>query len=196
MNDKKTPSTDENQAQPASYRKPNQRRKALKTMVAGGGAATTAAMLPEKWAKPIVDSIALPAHARTSFFFNTCQVTNWQAFDTNNTPANQGPFNEGATTIAIGNSTTDNFVVSGLTATTITGGAAVHLRIDSSGGTPITEGNDFDAVSDPTNGVATFPNITVEGSNTALSQADFFTFTYSTVSNDRCVVRIDVGPGT
>ncbi len=46
------------------------RRKLLKSLVAGGGAAVTANSLPDKWAKPVVDSVLLPAHAQTT----TCQV--------------------------------------------------------------------------------------------------------------------------
>ena len=42
------------------------RRKLLKSVVAGGGAATVAKMMPEQWARPVVDSVMLPSHARTS----------------------------------------------------------------------------------------------------------------------------------
>ena len=195
MTNKKTSSIDGKQAKSISYRKPNQRRNALKAMAAGGGAVTTAAMLPEKWAKPIVDGITLPAHAQTSYFFNACEVNNWLSNDTSNTPENQGPFNEGATTIAIGDSDDNDHNLSGITATTM-GGVTVNLQINSSGGTPITEGNSFNAVADMTNGVATFPDVTVEGGNTDLAQGDFFLFTFSTASGPNCVVRIDVGPGT
>ena len=39
------------------------RRKALKKIAIGGGAAAGMAILPEKWAKPLVDVIVVPAHA-------------------------------------------------------------------------------------------------------------------------------------
>lgn len=42
------------------------RRKALKSMVAGSGAVIAGKSLPEEWAKPMVDSVLLPAHAQTS----------------------------------------------------------------------------------------------------------------------------------
>ena len=42
------------------------RRKLLKTVVAGGGAVTVAKMMPDEWSRPVVDSIMLPSHARTS----------------------------------------------------------------------------------------------------------------------------------
>lgn len=42
------------------------RRKALKSMMAGGAAATGTGLLSKEWAKPIVDSVTLPAHAQTS----------------------------------------------------------------------------------------------------------------------------------
>lgn len=42
------------------------RRKLLKSVVAGGGALTVAKTLPDQWARPVVDSVMLPAHAQAS----------------------------------------------------------------------------------------------------------------------------------
>jgi len=42
------------------------RRKLLKSIAAGSGAVITGKTLPELWTRPIVDSVALPAHATTS----------------------------------------------------------------------------------------------------------------------------------
>lgn len=42
------------------------RRKLLKTVAAGGGAIIAGKTLPEKWGRPVVDSVLLPAHAQTS----------------------------------------------------------------------------------------------------------------------------------
>jgi hypothetical protein len=42
------------------------RRKLLKSIAAGGGAVMAGKSLPESWARPIVDSVVLPAHAQTS----------------------------------------------------------------------------------------------------------------------------------
>ena len=42
------------------------RRKLLKTVAAGGGAIIAGKTLPEKWTKPAVDAVMLPAHAQTS----------------------------------------------------------------------------------------------------------------------------------
>ena len=42
------------------------RRKLLKTLVAGGGVVATAKLMPEQWARPVVDSIMLPGHAQTT----------------------------------------------------------------------------------------------------------------------------------
>jgi len=39
------------------------RRKLLKSLAAGGGVWTTSKVLPDRWHKPVVDSIILPAHA-------------------------------------------------------------------------------------------------------------------------------------
>lgn len=52
-----------------SQRKDNQdpsRRKLLKSIIAGGGAAMTAGFVPETWTRPVVESVLLPAHAQTS----------------------------------------------------------------------------------------------------------------------------------
>ena len=45
---------------------PEERRKALKKILAGTGAVTVAAAAPEKWTRPVVHSVVLPAHAQTS----------------------------------------------------------------------------------------------------------------------------------
>jgi hypothetical protein len=42
------------------------RRKLLKSVAAGGGAIIAGKTLPEKWTKPAVDAVVLPAHAQTS----------------------------------------------------------------------------------------------------------------------------------
>jgi hypothetical protein len=42
------------------------RRKLLKSIAAGSGAVIAGKSLPENWAKPVVDSVMLPAHAQTS----------------------------------------------------------------------------------------------------------------------------------
>ena len=42
------------------------RRRILKTLLAGGGVIAGAKALPEKWAKPVVESVVLPAHAQGS----------------------------------------------------------------------------------------------------------------------------------
>ena len=42
------------------------RRKLLKSVAAGGGAIIAGRTLPEKWSKPAVDAVLLPAHAQTS----------------------------------------------------------------------------------------------------------------------------------
>jgi len=42
------------------------RRKLLKSIAAGSGAIVAGKSLPENWARPVVDSVILPAHAQTS----------------------------------------------------------------------------------------------------------------------------------
>ena len=42
------------------------RRKLLKSIAAGSGAIVAGKSLPEKWTKPVVESVLLPAHAQSS----------------------------------------------------------------------------------------------------------------------------------
>ena len=42
------------------------RREALGKILIGGGVVASASFLPEKWVKPVVDFIEVPAHALTS----------------------------------------------------------------------------------------------------------------------------------
>lgn len=44
----------------------NSRRNLLKSIAAGSGAVIAGKSLPEKWSRPVVDSVLLPAHALTS----------------------------------------------------------------------------------------------------------------------------------
>ena len=56
-------------------------RKLLKFIIAGSGAVVAGKTLPESWAKPIVDSVTLPAHAVTSGYSITVAVKNDRATD-------------------------------------------------------------------------------------------------------------------
>jgi hypothetical protein len=42
------------------------RRKALRKLLVGGGIVGASTQLPDKWMKPLVDSVLVPAHAQTS----------------------------------------------------------------------------------------------------------------------------------
>ena len=42
------------------------RRKALRKLLVGGGIVGASTQLPDKWTKPLVDSVLVPAHAQTS----------------------------------------------------------------------------------------------------------------------------------
>lgn len=58
--------TKDKKGKTGSEEKNSGRRKLLKSVVAGGGAATVAKLLPDQWARPVVDAIVLPSHAQTS----------------------------------------------------------------------------------------------------------------------------------
>jgi len=42
------------------------RRRVIKRLVVAGGAAATSHLLPDRWTKPVVESVLLPAHATSS----------------------------------------------------------------------------------------------------------------------------------
>lgn len=42
------------------------RRRIIKRLIAGGGITATAHLLPDKWSKPVIESVVLPAHAQSS----------------------------------------------------------------------------------------------------------------------------------
>lgn len=44
----------------------NARRKLLKAVMVGGGAATVGKVLPEQWQRPVVGSVMLPGHAQST----------------------------------------------------------------------------------------------------------------------------------
>jgi len=70
MDDQQTPDQGEGGVESVSAQKSQQpdegRREVLRKILIGGGIAAGAAMLPDKWTKPVVDSIIAPAHAQTS----------------------------------------------------------------------------------------------------------------------------------
>lgn len=56
----------QNENQQSITRNKQSRRKMLKSIAAGSGAVVAGASLPDQWAKPMVDSVLLPAHANAS----------------------------------------------------------------------------------------------------------------------------------
>lgn len=71
-----------------------ERRRLLKTLLAGGAAATAATALPDSWTKPLVDSVSVPVHAQSSApsFIQTISIaytiTGPEGFSSSVTPAN------------------------------------------------------------------------------------------------------------
>src|SRR5262245_13830576 len=71
-----------------------ERRRLLKTLIAGGTAATAATVMPDSWTKPIIKSIVVPVHAQGSVptFIETIQfaytVTGPEAVSGTLTPGN------------------------------------------------------------------------------------------------------------
>ena len=53
-------------ANPEQAMSEKNRRKVLKSIAAGGGAVVIGKSLPDRWAKPVVDAVVLPAHAETT----------------------------------------------------------------------------------------------------------------------------------
>ncbi len=71
-----------------------ERRRLLKTLIAGGAAATAATALPRTWTKPLVDAVIVPVHAQSSApsFVQTASIaytiTGPEGFSSTVTPAN------------------------------------------------------------------------------------------------------------
>ena len=71
-----------------------ERRRLLKTLLAGGAAVTAATALPDSWKKPLVDSVVTPLHAQGSApsFIQTISIaytiTGPEGFSSTVTPAN------------------------------------------------------------------------------------------------------------
>jgi hypothetical protein len=56
-------STKKEKPEQAQSRNFHNKRSALKKIIAGGGVVGTAALLPTKWTRPLVEGVILPAHA-------------------------------------------------------------------------------------------------------------------------------------
>ncbi len=65
----------------------SQRRKLLKTVAISGGVIGATQSMPEKWLKPVVDSVILPSHATTSD--NSGSLAGNEAITTTPAPANK-----------------------------------------------------------------------------------------------------------
>ncbi len=67
------------------------RRRLLKSLAAGSGAVGTAALLPEKWTKPVVDAVVVPLHAQVSPVLNPPALAGtWRGQWNNTTFASTG----------------------------------------------------------------------------------------------------------
>lgn len=62
MVDKKRPKAPD-EREDSSGTAPSGRRKLLKALLGAGAVATGSNLLPDKWTKPIIDTVILPAHA-------------------------------------------------------------------------------------------------------------------------------------
>ena len=62
----------------ANKKSNERRRKLLKSVAAGSGAIIAGKSLPESWARPIVDSVILPAHALTTNTTDTVPNGLWE----------------------------------------------------------------------------------------------------------------------
>lgn len=81
------------------------RRTLLKSLATGGGVAISVTALPERWIRPVVDSVVLPAHAVTSDGYRDTQQVDPCSGAGSEPPATLAP------------TTTINFDVAGVTPT-------------------------------------------------------------------------------
>ncbi len=68
MTDKKRPGTDGELPSDSAGddTDPKNRRSSLKRILVGGGIISAGSQVPDKWVRPVVDSVMLPAHAQAS----------------------------------------------------------------------------------------------------------------------------------
>ena len=145
------------------YRYAVSRRRLLQSLAAGG-AAVTVKVLPEQWAKPMLESTTLPAHAVTTLpadFSLTCEVG---GFDTSSDEPFETSFDGNLVTEAnspgalwplISDSLPITFTIDNLNATTDPVAVPISLSIGASG----------EAVID-TGGTATVPHDAPNGNTT------------------------------
>ncbi|XOF35257.1 MAG: twin-arginine translocation signal domain-containing protein [Candidatus Electrothrix sp. YB6] len=110
------------------------RRRVLKTLAAGAGAAVWHSSLPQTWVKPIIESVVLPVHAQTSaplipddctivlMFNDTTEATMTALPAGDNLPAGPLAVPEGMTGIRVNNITTGRIEVR----RTSTGGGGIN----------------------------------------------------------------------
>jgi len=65
MNDSKNKNTEAANTQKASASE-NKEQAGRRRLLKAGGVVASSALLPEKWSRPVVDTVLLPAHAQTS----------------------------------------------------------------------------------------------------------------------------------
>jgi hypothetical protein len=172
---------------PADLDRPGRtRRRVLKSIAAGTGAAAVGANLPERWGRPLIDAAVLPAHAQATLPL-TVAIVELQSDDTSDTPATQGPYGEGTHVPTIGDASNDDLDLNQITATT-SPGVEVDLTINAS--VPIGPGLSFDAIAAPTDGIATFPNLVIQGDSQELQTGDFMQLTF-TAGAQQAIIRFD-----
>lgn len=106
------------------------RRTTLRKLLASGAVVATSQTVPDKWSKPVVDSVMLPAHAQTS---GGAIIANWVLGD--DAPG-------GTSGMGPGTSTATDFLYDDGTSSTITAavspasaGVPIHLDISVAGTT-------------------------------------------------------------
>ncbi|MDZ7841252.1 MAG: hypothetical protein U5R46_10610 [Gammaproteobacteria bacterium] len=187
----------------STTRRSASRRRLLKQMAGGGSAAVVATAFTDRWYKPVVDVVALPAHAQTS---PVCTSLNASALfasnDADDTPADAGPFSCGADpSIPTGNADWEDISINGIEANISPPGTVVSLDVS---GDAVSAGNANQTAqtqdSDPTNGDVTFANISFNGAEADGSDdgvgsdedpsGDNLVLTFSSAGCDDCVIQI------
>ena len=160
-------------------RSKQQRRKLLKSMAAGSGAIVAGKTMPDEWAKPVVDSVVLPAHAQASL---VCSVRgSMTPYYVSDSTIQLDPVSiPGSETINFG-STAEVGMIPNISVTPgITDPFSLTTALSGDFGTPTT-GTDQVETPDPVNGQIPFNSISVPSFDGSVT----FTTTLSP-SNPNC----------
>lgn len=171
------------------------RRRLMKNMAGGSSAIVVSAAFSDGWVKPVVNAVTLPAHAQTTQvpIELSAEIAEFLSDDTSDTDSPQGPFSCGTTAnVPIGDADWDDISFTGITATVAPAGTPVSLEVTGNA-VSVGEANQTSQTvdSDPTNGEATFADITFDSTADTgdTGEDENLSFTFS-ADGEECIIDL------